>query len=174
MRFRKSVPICSKCSHLLPSVPIVRAASPARLEHPDRVIGKRALIVEDGPTITHGGMRFGAGLAAVRKLSNVTIIDPRESADADIAKVYQKYTHIGPVLPAVGYSDAQRRSLAQTINASAADVIVSATPADISLVLDVDKPVVRVTYEYSDTDSPSLGELVDEFLDRQGSSKPSC
>jgi predicted GTPase len=158
----------SAIAGLLPGVPIVRAASPARLEHPDRVVGKRVLIVEDGPTITHGGMGFGAGLIAVRDLPNVTIIDPRRSADADIATVYRKYAHIGLVLPALGYSDAQRRSLAHTINSSAADVVVSATPADISLVLDIEKPVVRVTYEYNDTDSPRLGELVDDFLDEHG------
>lgn len=151
-----------------PGVPVVRAASPVCLDHPELVHGKRALIVEDGPTITHGGMRFGAGLAAIRDLPDVDIIDPRISADPDIAAVYRKFPHIGPVLPAMGYSDAQRQSLARTINDSDADIVVAATPADISLILDLEKPVVRVNYDYGDTDRPHLTELVDAFLDDRG------
>jgi predicted GTPase len=155
-------------AQLLPHIPIVRAASPARLEEPDLVHGRRVLIVEDGPTITHGGMGFGAGFAALRDLPDVDIIDPRNSATPDIAAVYKKFPHIGPVLPAMGYGEEQRRSLARTINASDADIVVAATPADISLILDLEKPVVRVTYGYADTTPPYLTDLVDAFLDDRG------
>jgi predicted GTPase len=158
----------SNISRLLPDIPIVRAASPARLEQPERVHGLRALVVEDGPTITHGGMAFGAGFAALRDLPNVDIIDPRNSATPDIAAVYQKFPHIGPVLPALGYGEEQLRSLANTINASDADIVVAATPADISLILDIEKPVVQVTYDYADTDPPYLTDLIDRFLEKQG------
>ena len=151
---------------LAPNAPIVHAASPPRLEHSGQVSGKRVLIVEDGPTLTHGGMAFGAGHTALRGIADVEIIDPRDSADTAIQEIYRNYGHIGPVLPATGYSEAQRRSLAHTINQSAADVVVAATPADLSAVLTLDKPVVRVTYDYSDTDPPRLSDLVDEFLDR--------
>lgn len=153
---------------LLPGVPVLRAASPTRIEDPARIHGHRALIVEDGPTITHGGMGFGAGFAAIRDMPDVDIVDPRDSAPPDIAAIYRKFPHIGSVLPAMGYSDDQRRSLEQTINRSDADVVVSATPADLSLVLDIDKPVVRVTYDYEDAGTPSLGDLVDRFLDDRG------
>lgn len=155
-------------NELLPGVPILQAASPARLDEPAQVHGTRVLIVEDGPTITHGGMGFGAGFAALRDLPDVDIIDPRDSATPDIAAIYENFTHIGAVLPAMGYSDAQRRSLEQTINRSEADVVVSATPADLSRVLDIGKPVVRVTYDYEDAGSPTLCDLVDAFLDSRG------
>jgi predicted GTPase len=158
----------SNISRLLPDIPIVRAASPARLAEPEHVHGLRALIVEDGPTITHGGMAYGAGFSAIRDLADVDIVDPRNSATSDIAAIYRKFPHIGAVLPAMGYGDEQLQSLAKTINASDADIVVAATPADISLVLDIEKPVVRVTYDYADTDSPILTDLVDVFLDKRG------
>lgn len=153
---------------LMPGVPVLQAASPARIEDPAQIHGRRVLIVEDGPTITHGGMGFGAGFAAVRDLPDVDIVDPRESATPDIGALYEKFAHIGAVLPAMGYSDAQRRSLEQTINRSDADVIVAATPADLSRVLDIGKPVIRVSYDYEDAGSSSLGDLVDVFLDKRG------
>lgn len=155
-------------SHLLPNVPIVRAASPAKLKQPERVQGKRVLIVEDGPTITHGGMAFGAGFAALRDMADVKIIDPRDSAAPEIAAVYEKFPHIGSVLPAMGYGEEQLRSLAETINASDADLVVAATPANISLILDIEKPILRVAYDYADADSPRLTDLVDRFLDKHG------
>ncbi len=157
---------------IVPRAAIVRAASPATLEDTSQVKGKRVLIVEDGPTVTHGGMSFGAGYSAVRDLPGVTIVDPRDSADADIASVYAAYPHIGPVLPAMGYGYAQRQSLAKTINASKADVVVSATPADLGRVLKLDKPVVRVTYDYRDTDPPHLADLVDAENDPAGGCRP--
>jgi predicted GTPase len=155
-------------ARLLPDIPIIRAASPARLEQPDLVHGKSVLIVEDGPTITHGGMGFGAGFAALRDLPDIDIVDPRRSATPDIAAVYEKFPHIGPVLPAMGYGQEQRRSLAKTINASDAEIVVAATPADIALILPLEKPVVRVTYGYADTARPYLTDLVDGFLDQRG------
>lgn len=153
---------------LLPGVPVVQAASPARVEDPVRLHGQKVLIVEDGPTITHGGMGFGAGFAAVRDMPDVDIVDPRRSATAEIAAIYRKYPHIGAVLPAIGYGDDQRRALEQTINDSVADIVVSATPAELSRVLDLRKPVVRVTYDYEDSGTPLLGDIVDTFLDEIG------
>lgn len=150
---------------LLPGVPVLRAASPPRVEDPAGIHGRRALIVEDGPTITHGGMGFGAGFAAIRDMPDVDIVDPRASAPPEIADIFHRYPHIGAVLPAMGYSNDQRRLLERTINDSAADVVVSATPADISSVLEIKKPVVRVSYDYVDTQTPSLADMVDRFLE---------
>lgn len=154
-----------RIEEIVPGVPVVLAASPPLLEDPKAVGGRRVLVVEDGPTITHGGMGFGAGLAAVRDLPDVTVVDPRTHADPAISAVYEAWPHIGPVLPAMGYSDAQRHALARTINASDADVVVAATPADLTRIVDIDKPVVRVAYDYADAGSPRLADLVDRFID---------
>ena len=149
---------------LLPLVPQVRAASPIVLEDAARVRGRRVLVVDDGPTLTHGGMAFGAGFQAVRDLPGVTLVDPRQSAHPDIAAVYRDYPHIGAVLPAVGYSPAQRAALEATINASDAEVVVAGTPIDFARVIAVDLPVVRVGYAYADAGEPRLLDLVRKFL----------
>ena len=149
-------------------VPVIRGGSPVRLDAPEDVAGKRVLIVEDGPTITHGGMPHGAGYAAVSTIESVTIVDPRDSAARPIADVYARYPHIGPVLPAIGYGPEQRAALAGTINASGADIVIGATPADLAAVLDLDKPVVRARYDYADLEAPGLAGLVDDFLQTQG------
>ncbi|MBX3705271.1 MAG: hypothetical protein KF911_01470 [Pseudomonadales bacterium] len=153
---------------LAPGVPQVRAASPVVLDDPTLLAGRRVLVVDDGPTITHGGMAFGAGYQAVRGLPGVTLVDPRQSAHPDIARVYAQYPHIGPVLPAVGYSPAQRAALAATIAASGADVVVAGTPIDFARVVPVDRPVVRARYAYADAGEPRLLDLVREFLIARG------
>ncbi|HEY9191623.1 MAG TPA: GTP-binding protein, partial [Methyloversatilis sp.] len=150
---------------IVPGVRVVRAASPVRIDDPERLRGKRVLVVEDGPTITHGGMAFGAGMSAVRALGGVDIVDPRASAAPDIARVYAQYPHIGPVLPAMGYSDAQVAALRATINASVADVVLAATPVDLARLGGVEKPVVRVRYAYADAGTPTLAGIVMQRLD---------
>jgi len=153
---------------LVPGVPQVRAASPVVLDDPERLRGRRVLVVDDGPTLTHGGMPYGAGYQAVRNLSGVTVVDPRHSAHPDIAAVYRAYPHLGPVLPAVGYSPAQRAALKATIDASLADVVVAGTPIDFARVVPVDRPVVRARYSYADAGEPRLLTLVREFLIARG------
>lgn len=147
-----------------PGVPVVCAASPVRLDAPEEVAGRKVLVVEDGPTITHGGMPHGAGWQAVRSLAEAEIVDPRDSASETVAAVYRAYPHIGRVLPATGYGEQQRQALAQTINDSAADVVVAATPVDLAKILDLDKPVVRARYEFADFGKPTLASFVDRFL----------
>ena len=146
---------------------IVRAASPVTLDDPGAVRGKRVLVVEDGPTITHGGMSHGAGLVAAMRAGAAEIVDPRASAAAEIAALYAQYPHIGAVLPAVGYRPHQLAALAETINASAAEVVVMATPCDVGALVALRKPVVRARYEFAELDEPGLGALVDGFLDRR-------
>lgn len=149
-------------------IPVIQGGSPVRLDLPEAVSGRRVLIVEDGPTITHGGMPHGAGFASVSALGDVAIVDPRLSAGPELIQIYDRYPHIGMVLPAVGYSPSQRAALADTINNSDADVVVAATPVDLDAVLSLDKPVVRARYEYSDFGTVKLADTVDCFLDERG------
>jgi predicted GTPase len=150
-----------------PQAPIVRAASPVTLDEPGRLRGQRVLVVEDGPTVTHGGMAYGAGYVAARAAGAV-IIDPRPAAHPAIAALYAQYPHLGPVLPAVGYSPAQLAALRDTLNRAAADIVVSATPADLAGLVTINKPVVRVRYEFEEVGEPRLSELVETFLHGRG------
>lgn len=149
-----------------PAAPIVFGALPVRLDDPEAVRGKRALVIEDGPTITHGGMAYGAGHAAAVAAGAAAIVDPRAAAAPALRQVFEAYPHIGPVLPAVGYSPSQLRALEATINGAAADVVVSATPADLGRVLRIDKPLIRARYEFAEVGEPRLSTLVDAFIDR--------
>jgi predicted GTPase len=157
-----------------PKASVLYGASPVRLDDPQAVRGKRALVVEDGPTITHGGMPSGAGLAAARAEGARDIVDPRPFAAPAIARLYERYPHIGPVLPAVGYSADQLEALARTINAAGnaggAEVVVAATPADLAALIPIDMPVVRARYDYAEASEPGLAELLDEFL--KGAPRP--
>ncbi|HVP29770.1 MAG TPA: cyclic 2,3-diphosphoglycerate synthase [Myxococcota bacterium] len=148
---------------LRPTTPIVRTASPPRLDDPSAVRGRRVLVVEDGPTITHGGMPYGAGFVAATH-AGAEIVDPRPSAAPALAAVYTANPHIGRVLPAMGYGAAQREALRVTIEASEADVVVAATPIDLASVLGLAKPVVRVRYELEEAERPGLGAIVDAFV----------
>jgi predicted GTPase len=149
---------------LLPERPIVRAASPVALDDPDAVAGKRVLVVEDGPTITHGGMPWGAGHHAVSALPGVTLVDARECAHPEISKVFDAFPHIGPVLPAMGYGVEQLAALQATIDAAPADVVVAATPIDLAAQIKVRQPIIRARYRYDDIGEPRLNDLVDARL----------
>jgi predicted GTPase len=144
---------------------IVRGASPVEADDPEAMRGRRVLVVEDGPSVTHGGMPYGAGYVAATQAQAAEIVDPRSAAADEIAAVYARYPHIGPVLPAMGYSRAQLDALKETINASAADVVVVATPCDLGKLIAIDKPIVRVRYEFAEAGTPGLGSLVEDFLE---------
>jgi predicted GTPase len=145
---------------------IIRGASQVALDKPEAVKGKRVLVVEDGPTITHGGMGFGAGYIAAKDAGAAEIVDPRGAARGEMAGIFARFPHIGTVLPAMGYHPTQCRELEQTINASDADVIVAGTPCDLDALLSLDKPVVRARYDYADLDTPGLGDMVEKYLGR--------
>jgi predicted GTPase len=125
--------------------------------------GRRVLVVEDGPTITHGGMPYGAGYVAAKRAGAQEIIDPRAHAVPEIAKTYARYPHIGAVLPAVGYYPAQLSGLAETIAACRADVVVVATPIRLESLIDIRSPVVHAAYAFSERDQPGLAGIVDDF-----------
>jgi predicted GTPase len=149
-----------------PAAPILRAGSPVRLDDRAAVAGRRVLVVEDGPTTTHGGMGYGAGYVAAAAAEPAEIVDPRESAAPEIAEVFARHPHLGPVLPAMGYSAAQLEALRRTIDSSRAQVVVSGSPIDLGALLGLRLPVVRARYEYRDLDSPGLGGCIDEFIER--------
>lgn len=152
---------------LAPTAKVVRGQSIVALDDPKAVAGKRVIVVDDGPTLTHGGMAYGAGYIAAIRAGVGEIIDPRSSAVGEIAQVLRTYPHIGKVLPAMGYSQRQLDDLATTINASNAEVVVAGTPTDLAHVIHLDKPTVRARYEYAEQHEPGLGVLVDEFLRRR-------
>ncbi len=147
-----------------PKATIIPGASPVVLEDPERVRGRRVLVVEDGPTITHGGMAYGAGYVAATRARPEVVVDPRVFAVDEIAQVFDAYPHIGAVLPAVGYHPAQLDALKRTIDAVGADVVVSATPCDLSALIDVKPPILRARYEFAELEEPGLGDLVRDFL----------
>lgn len=151
-----------------PDAKLVHAASPVRLEDEEAIKGKRVVVVEDGPTITHGGMAHGAGYVAARQLPGVEIVDPRAAAVPSIAAVYEEYPHIGPVLPAMGYGAEQIEALRETLQAVEADAVVAGTPIDLDALLHIGKPVVRARYDYADAGEPGLGDLVDAWLAERG------
>lgn len=158
----------TETAHMInPDAPIVRGASPVHLEDAESVRGKRVLVVEDGPTVTHGDMPYGAGFVAATQAQAAEIIDPRRFAVDEIAEVYDKYPHIGTVLPAVGYHRSQLRALRTTINAADAEVVVSATPCDLAALIDINRPVIRAGYEFAEVGKPGLGGLVESFLKRK-------
>jgi predicted GTPase len=147
-----------------PRAPVVLAASPVRLDDAEAVRGRRVLVVEDGPTITHGGMPYGAGYVSAVGAGAAAIVDPRTSAHPAVHALFAQYPHIGQVLPAVGYDAAQLTALADTINRSEAEVVVVATPIDLARFVRIEKPTVRARYEFADAGEPTLGALVDRFL----------
>jgi predicted GTPase len=151
---------------------IVRGASPVRLDDPDAIRNKRVIVVEDGPTTTHGGMPWGAGYVAACVGGAAEIVDPRSHAVPEIAALYKQYPHLGPVLPATGYSPEQLTALARSINAVPADVVVSGTPVDLAALVSIDKPIVRARYEFAEADTPGLGGVVDDFLRRSELIRP--
>jgi len=143
---------------------VVEARSPITVEAGESLAGRRVVVVEDGPTLTHGEMRFGAGVVAASRAGAI-LVDPRPWAVGSIKQVYETYGHIGPLVPAMGYSERQRDELAATINASDADVVLIATPIDLRKVCDIRKPAVRVTYELEDASSPTLAEVLEHRLE---------
>lgn len=146
-----------------PDAIVVDAHSPVTLEDGADLAGKRVLVVEDGPSLTHGEMGFGAGVVAAREAGAI-LVDPRPWAAGSIAGVYAKYPHMGALLPAMGYSAEQRKDLEDTINASDADVVLIATPIDLRKICDLTKPAIRASYELEEVSSPTLADILKDRL----------
>ena len=144
---------------LNPEADIVKARSPITIEEGVELEGKRVLVVEDGPTLTHGEMGYGAGVVAARR-AGAKLVDPRPWAVGSIKEVYERFPHMQELLPAMGYSRTQREELAKTINSSDAEVVLIATPIDLRKVIDVDMPAYRAGYELEEASEPGLAELL--------------
>ena len=143
-----------------PKADIILAESPVLVNEPERIRGKRVLIVEDGPTLTHGEMAYGAGVIAARTFGAAELVDPRPYAMGSIAETYRKYPHIGPLLPAMGYSKKQLTDLERTINQADCDLVLFATPIHLTRIVRIDKPTIRVRYEYRDQGRPLLEDAL--------------
>jgi predicted GTPase len=151
-----------------PNATIIEAASPITLDNPELVKGKKVMVVEDGPTLTHGNMAYGAGTIAAKRSGASEIVDPRPYAVGSIKDTFREYTHLGAVLPAMGYSGEQIRELEDTINAVPCDVVVIGTPIDLRQLLRLNKPAVRAKYELQEISKPDLEDvLIRRFPERQ-------
>lgn len=146
-----------------PRASIIRATSPITVDDPDLIKGKKVLVVEDGPTMTHGEMGFGAGLLAAEKYGAEDIVDPRQYAVGSIKETFDKYSHMEKILPAMGYGAQQIKDLEETIERSECDVVVSGTPIDLKRILEVSKPLVRVRYELGLKDEDELRGFLKDF-----------
>ena len=146
-----------------PRAIVIDARSPVTIQEGESLAGKKVLVVEDGPSLTHGGMGFGAGVVAARR-AGATLVDPRPWAAGSIADVYEKFPHMGALLPAMGYSAQQRKDLEDTINSSDADVVLIATPIDLRKVCDLKKPAIRASYELEEISTPTLADILKDRL----------
>lgn len=153
---------------LAPETILIEAASPLTVDHPELIRGKRVLVVEDGPTLTHGEMKFGAGIVAAQKYGAKEIIDPRPYAIGTIKDTYTKYPGIGTLLPAMGYGKKQIQELEDTINAVDCDIVVIGTPIDLSRIVKINKKSIRVKYELQEIGRPDLEEVLNQKIKDRG------
>ena len=151
---------------LNPGAVIVDAASPITVDHPEWIRGKRALVIEDGPTLTHGEMKYGAGVIAARRHGASEIVDPRPWLVGGMKDTFKQYPNIGALLPAMGYSKEQIRDMEKTINACPCDVVVVATPIDLRRLVSMKRPAVRVGYELEEIGRPKLEDVIRISLER--------
>ena len=149
-----------------PNATVLEAASPITADKPEAIKGKRVLVIEDGPTITHGNMPYGAGMIFAKKFGAATIVDPRPYAVGSIKEAFKKYPHLGAILPALGYSEKQVAELKETIDHTPCDVVVIGTPIDLRRVVTIKQPTVRVNYELKVLGPVSLEHILDEFIKR--------
>lgn len=147
-----------------PAATVIDGASPIRVDHPEVIKGKRVLVVEDGPTLTHGEMKLGAGVVAARKYGALELVDPRPYTVGRLSETFQIYPGIGTLLPAMGYGEEQLRDLERTINNTECDSVVIGTPIDLNRLIHIDKPNTRVYYDLQEIGEPTLKGVLDEFV----------
>ena len=148
-----------------PDAMVIDAASPLKVDNPELIKGKRVLCVEDGPTLTHGGMPYGAAVMAARKFQAAEFVDPRPYATGKIVRTFERYPEIGTLLPAMGYGDDQIKDLEKTISKVDCDVVVIGTPIDLGRIIDIKKPSVRVMYDLSEIGRPNLEDALRPLLE---------
>ena len=153
-----------KIYRLNPDATVVEAASPIFVEDYEKIKGKKVLVIEDGPTLTHGSMSFGAGFVAAKKFGAREVVDPRPWIKGSIKEAFIKYPQIGSILPALGYGKEQLKELEEIVNSSDAELVVVATPVNLGKIINMNKPYVRVTYELQEIGKPDLYEIIKERL----------
>ena len=146
------------------SAQVIDSSMPVRVKKPEKIRGARVLVLEDGPTLTHGGMSFGAGVMAARQYEAAELIDPRPFAVGSIGQVFSTYPHIGALLPAMGYGAQQIQELGETINRVDCDLVLIATPVDLSRIISIRQPTCRVTYEFEEIGRPNLQDVLQDIL----------
>jgi predicted GTPase len=151
-----------------PKAIVIDAASPINVDRPELIKGKRCLVVEDGPTLTHGMMKIGAGVVAARKFGASALVDPRPYVVGKLAGTFKTYPNIGTLLPAMGYGEEQVRDLEATINKTDCDTVVIATPIDLNRIVKIQKPTVKVGYDLQEIGSPNLSDVLTDFLKKIG------
>jgi predicted GTPase len=149
-----------------PSAIIVNAASPIRVDKPELIKGKRVLVIEDGPTLTHGEMKIGAGIVAAKKYGATELVDPRPYITGKLHETFTAYPNIGALLPAMGYGEQQLHDLEKTINNTSCDTVIIGTPIDLNRIIKINKPSVRVFYDLQEIGHPDLKEVLEKFLDK--------
>ena len=147
-----------------PNSTIIKAESKITVEHPEKIVGKRVLVVEDGPTLTHGEMKLGAGTVAAERLGAKELVDPRPFAVGTLTETLNKYQHIGNVLPAMGYGEQQLKDLEETINNTDCDAVIIGTPIDLTRIISINKPCTRVHYDLDEIENPNLVDILEDFI----------
>ena len=156
----KVIAVREALHRLNPDALVIEGASPLFVDNPEAIRGKRVLVIEDGPTLTHGEMAYGAGWVAARRFGAAEIVDPRPFAVGTITETYQKYPGTGQILPAMGYGEQQMKDLETTINNADVDLVISATPIDLTRIIKINKPMQRVRYELQEIGQPTLEEIL--------------
>ena len=157
-----------------PKAIVIDGASPISVDDPSLINGKKVLVVEDGPTLTHGGMKLGAGTVAARKFGAAELVDPRPFTVGKLSETFKIYPNIGILLPAMGYGEQQLKDLETTINNTECDAVVIGTPIDLNRIIKIDKPNTRVYYDLQEIGKPDLDEVLCEFLERNSLYKGGC
>jgi predicted GTPase len=147
-----------------PKAIVIDGASPIKVDDSSLIKGKRVLVVEDGPTLTHGEMKIGAGVVAARKFGAAELVDPRPYTVGRLSETFRLYPNIGTLLPAMGYGDQQLKDLETTINNTDCDSVIIATPIDLNRIIKIKKPNTRVYYDLQEIGDPNLSQVIDEFV----------
>lgn len=158
-------------SEVIPNTTVIDAASPVRVQDPQVIKNRKVLVIEDGPTLTHGGMKIGAGSVAAQKFGVSEIVDPRPYLKGKLKETFETYPEIGTILPAMGYGEEQLRDLEATINACDCEAVVIGTPIDLNRVININKPSTRVFYDLQSIGEPSFESVIEEFLVKKGITK---
>jgi len=151
-----------------PNAIVIDGASPIKVDNPELIRGKRVLVVEDGPTLTHGEMKLGAGTIAAQKFGAAEIINPRDYAVGKLAETFKIYPNVGDLLPAMGYGEEQLKDLETTINNVDCDTVIIGTPIDLNRIVKIDKPNTRVYYDLQEIGEPNLDQVLTDFTKKHG------